>query len=187
MILVKLKEFKKYLGYTFIEGAAISDPKEIFKNFSTESDLISQLLNPRLLIGESHIYFGVINALNSFKKNWNISRHLSIEILLYLSGQRQIEKAFKMFGIQEGIQDIVVICIGQTDDRIAHFIDNAVQLLGGQVNDGKIEQWSNSRKRDVIAAYDITEKEIFAIQQEDENSPDGIKKILIERMALLSL
>jgi len=187
MILVKLKKFEKYLGYTIIEKAIINDPKEIFTILSTESDIVYQLLNPRLLIGDDHIYFAVINALNSFIKNWNISRRLSIEVLLYLSGQRQIEKAFKMFGIQEGIQDIVVICIGQKDEQVASFIDHAVQLLGGQVNDGKIGQWSNKKKRDIVRGYGITEKEIFSVQQEGENSPDDIKKILLERMALLSL
>ncbi|WP_455364811.1 KEOPS complex subunit Cgi121 [[Eubacterium] cellulosolvens] len=187
MILIKLEKFEKYLGYTIIERAIINDPKKIFTILSTKSDIVYQLLNPRLLIGEDHIYFAVINALNSFNKNWNVSRHLSIEVLLYLSGQRQIEKAFKMFGIQEGIQDIVVICIGQEDEQVASFIDHASQLLGGQVNDRKIGQWSNKKKRDIIKSYHITENEIFAVQQGGENSPDNVKKILLERMALLSL
>ncbi|WP_455368055.1 KEOPS complex subunit Cgi121 [[Eubacterium] cellulosolvens] len=187
MILIKLKKFEKYLGYTIIEKTVINDPKKMFTILSTESDIVYQLLNPRLLVGEDHIYFAVINALNSFIKKWNVSRHLSIEVLLYLSGQRQIEKAFKMFGIREGIQDIVVICIGQKEERVASFIDHAVQLLGGQLNDDKIEQFSNKKERDIVRSYGITEKEIFAVQKGGENSSAVIKKILLERMALLSL
>ena len=52
------------------------------------------------VFNQNHLLSAVWHAWNGFKNNYTISNSLSIEFLLYLSGQRQIAKAIEFFGLK---------------------------------------------------------------------------------------
>lgn len=188
MIVVALDRFQRFLGMTFIENVLIKDPEGILRRFNrVDPDVEYQLLNPEKIAGFEHIELAVLNALDAFQNNRNISRQLSIEILLYASGQRQISKALNMLGLKENLQNILVIAVGKMKTSVENFIASILHSLGGEVNDKKITDWSDDKIKTIIKAYGLTTEEIHAVQREGDELPEVINKILVERMALLSI
>ena len=64
-------------------------------------------------LSEKHISSAVWHAWNGFKNNLTISGSLSIEFLLYLSGQRQISKALQFFGLGETVKSFSLMIFNE--------------------------------------------------------------------------
>jgi len=61
------------------------------------------------VLSEAHLLSAVWHAWNGFKNGLTISDSLSIEFLLYLSGQRQISKAIQIFGLKDEVKKFSII------------------------------------------------------------------------------
>jgi len=185
--MIRLEEFQRVLGMTALENVSIRDTEDILAKIDRAPALACQLLNPERVTGKDHVQLAVLNALRAFKNSRNISRQLSIEILLYASGQRQIEKALGMLGIKAGMQRVLAVAVGETDEEVKELLNAVRGLLGGQASDEMMEQWSEEKAWKILEAYGISPDEVRAARRADEPIQDLITKILAERMALLSM
>ncbi|UCG89524.1 MAG: hypothetical protein JSU57_03365 [Candidatus Heimdallarchaeota archaeon] len=77
----------------------------------------SQLFDNRFIWGYRHLYSGIWHALNAKKNDRMISKTLTIEVLLYVAGQRQIKKAFTI-GVKETTQEVVGVLLGEVDQNL---------------------------------------------------------------------
>lgn len=88
---------------------------------STYPDSIIQFLDASCVGGYNHVLHGINQSFLAFSRGQNLANDLSIEILLRISSQRQISKAFKILGIHEGEMDICGIFINCPDEVIKKF------------------------------------------------------------------
>jgi len=116
-----------------VEKRQIIKSEDILAKIDRAPALACQLLNPERVTGKDHVQLAVLNALRAFKNSRNISRQLSIEILLYASGQRQIEKALGMLGIKAGMQRVLAVAVGETDEEVKELLNAVRGLLGNQL------------------------------------------------------
>lgn len=77
----------------------ISWLQEILQSNSKIAALQSFKFNS--ILNEKHLFSAVHHSWNGYKNKYMISNSLSVEFLVYLSGQRQISKAFQNFGLPE--------------------------------------------------------------------------------------
>lgn len=92
---------------------------------------IIQLLNADAIAGKNHILHGVNQAFLAFERSENLANDLNVEIVLRCSAQRQISKAFKILGLNEGWMNLCVVLINCDDYRsslskIFDFDDNVL-------------------------------------------------------------
>lgn len=80
-----------------------------------EDDEIIQLLNADSIASKTHIIHGVNQAFNAFNRGENLAKDISVEIALRCSAQRQISKAFKLLGLNEGKMNICAVLINCKD------------------------------------------------------------------------
>ena len=80
-----------------------------------EDDEIIQLLNADSIASKTHIIHGVNQAFNAFNRGENLANDISVEIALRCSAQRQISKAFKILGLNEGKMNICAVLINCKD------------------------------------------------------------------------
>ena len=80
-----------------------------------EDDEIIQLLNADSIASKTHIIHGVNQAFNAFNRGENLANDISVEIALRCSAQRQISKAFKLLGLNEGKMNICAVLINCKD------------------------------------------------------------------------
>lgn len=82
---------------------------EIAKKFSNERGIIVQLMDADMVYGKDHLISAVEHASRAFEEGRNSSSSLSMEILLYASGKKQIKNAIQFSGIKERKSAIAVI------------------------------------------------------------------------------
>ena len=76
--------------------------KEILEEFDG-----LQIIDSTLLYGTEHIEFAHKIAVNAFGRDENISSDLFVETIVRASGQRQIKKAMKMYGLKDSNSIVV--------------------------------------------------------------------------------
>ncbi|RLF48792.1 MAG: hypothetical protein DRN20_03810 [Thermoplasmata archaeon] len=92
-------------------------------------NVIVALMDGDFVRCEEHAKSAVYHALRSFANGTNISSSLSIEILLYASGKRQISDALAVAGLKDGGQRVTVACVGRMKDCVA-FAKSFIKKFG---------------------------------------------------------
>jgi tRNA threonylcarbamoyladenosine modification (KEOPS) complex Cgi121 subunit len=114
---------------------------------------------------------------------------LSVECLLYTSGQRQISVAVKNFGIKPDTRSIGVILIGNAQNLFSEVHKKVLLITKGLENEAVLSI-NNKEKFDKIRSFfQITETELNTICDSDEWSScvDALTRYCIERSSLLIL
>jgi KEOPS complex subunit Cgi121 len=144
----------------------ISSAQEFFGS----SKSLFQFFNADLVLGKEHIISAYEHAKRSFESENNISQSLAMEILIYVSGEVQIASALKKVGIKDG------------SERIAMIVDEGLDLDGLLVHLG-------FKQDDEVLEFSESKLEKFGIGKEEKNSvsPDKIKDLILERVALVDV
>ncbi len=80
-----------------------------------QNDYISiQVIDPTWIVSKKHLQAAVYHTLKAFKNGRNIARGSETELLLRLSGFRQIKNAVKAFGINNQTNTLLLIAFGGT-------------------------------------------------------------------------
>ncbi len=126
------------------------------------------LFDAAKIAGKPHIESAVMHAKRSFSDGKNIARTLSMEILVYASGQRQCSLAPR-FGLQKG-QNLVFVLI-----------------LDGETHRAKEEIQGLIEESDEVTADRETLKKEFDISDEEIGvvGEDRIGELVLERVAML--
>ncbi len=156
--------------------AEVGDVDEFIKTMSDiarRHSVTIQALDADRTAGAEHLRFAAEKAMRSMREGRNIANDLGLEILLYASGKRQIERALQM-GISPGRNNIAIIIVGDDVERAARDVREFVQVAPVLGYDG--------RKKDLIVkTFDITDAEIEAVGEEK------IQELVLERVALLDI
>lgn len=146
-----------------------------------------QLVDLRKVAGSRHLFLATYNALKSFNSKQSISRTLSMEILLYVSANRQINEALKRAGITDDTQEIAAIAVGPSHEAVAAARDLLELLVDTRSRDELLDSWPASRIEAVRRNYGIGSEELTAVIREDEDTSKAVERLAIERSALLTV
>ncbi len=144
--------------------------KEILEDYT---DI--QLVDSRLVAGLGHIEFAASQAEMAFERNENISNDPLIEVMLRMSGQRQISKALEMFGLKDSKE---VVWISKQDPE-------SFLKANGWERDESILDMDEDRFERIKERFHIDELELEAASNNDRAS--ALLDIVKERVALVSL
>ena len=136
-------------------------------------NVIIQVLDADQIANKEHLHFAVEKAKKAMHEGRNIAKDLGIEILLYASGKRQIERAMSM-GVHSGKNDVAIVVIG--DDTTG-----AITEMKAIVHEAPVLDYTERKKRKLIKTFGITEAEIRAVGE------DKIPELVLERVALLDV
>ena len=100
-----------YLIYQCPKTCPIERIIELIRTHNLKNKSVTlQVLNPKYIISKRQLEITIYQTIVAFHSNENIARDKGTELLLRLSGYRQIKKALKVFGIEE--QSNYVMFIG---------------------------------------------------------------------------
>lgn len=124
-----------YFSAFDIELKDISERSDIIKllqelKSSNEQIIDIQSFEFNSLLSQRQLLSAIWHAWNGFKNSYPISNLLSIEFLLYVSGQRQISKALEYFGLKRQVKKFSLIIFHkikiQKDDMISALLQNSL-------------------------------------------------------------
>lgn len=156
----------------------IADVREFIGRLAAigrECGVTAQAVNADLVAGAGHIAYAVRKAEESFREGRNLARDLGMEIMLYLRGRRQIEKALEL-GLRQGRNSVAIIVVGDAPSRAA---DRARALLDRA--DDSVVDYGHGKEAALMRVYDITPAEAEIVGRE------RIPLLVRERSALLEL
>jgi tRNA threonylcarbamoyladenosine modification (KEOPS) complex Cgi121 subunit len=110
-----------------------------------------------------------------------------METMLYASGQRQIKKAIEMLGVKNSTSNIAVLLIDQNEDEIRTAENKVLEIINGKQDKSVLEIKGDTKAKRLRQLYDISDKEIEALNVENKKFENVLTELIIERGALLIL
>lgn len=181
-----INEFSRYVAFAGFREARMGDVNFFIKEIRSkiEPKVVCQLFNANLIATWRHLFFAALNALKAFEGGSNISRSLAIEMLLYASAQRQIQKAMDLIGVTSKSTEIAVLVMGETAEQVESALSLISDLIPGK-RDDEVLSLSHEKIKALCEAFRISQSEIAAVS--GNNLEDVIVDLIIERMALLAV
>ena len=144
--------------------------------------------------GLKHLEACIHYALKAFEQKSNTAKHLGPEILLYLAGRRQINKAIKNVGLSKNTSKLLMIEIIEKSDNETiekYCFQKMLDILNIKYKDfaSNIEHFKISNFDKIKKNLEITEDMInlFIKDKSEESYKKAIQKLAIERSAILNL
>jgi tRNA threonylcarbamoyladenosine modification (KEOPS) complex Cgi121 subunit len=168
-------------------NARISNPENTLRQLrSVNGSIQVQLLRAGLVAGPEHLQFAARNALHSFSGKNPRSNSLAVEYLLFISCQRQISKAISFLGVETSDNNVVLVALSESREAL-HELEKASKSLLGDPDDSLIEIGSKRKLAELQRSYDISDVEMEAARFEGETDAQVLKRLIVERSALLSI
>lgn len=181
----ELDEFNCKVWISSFEGKI--DPAKVMK----EADAICpkttvQLFDLDKVAGTRHLLLAAYNAKKSYNSKRRISRSLSMEILLFVSGTRQITEALERVGINQQTARSAALAISSSDDELLKISNLLIEAFGHKEDEKLLDTWNKQRRTNVRRVFNIGRKELRATYR--NNGVDAaIEKLAIERSAMLAI
>ena len=161
----------------------VDDFIAILKAIARRYSVAIQAMDAELIAGEAHIKSAVQKAVRAIRQGNSITSDLSMEMLLYAAGRRQIERALAM-GVSPGDNKKIVIVIVDIDnnkdlDAIAEELKQRVGLEEQPMEELELE--TEEKRNKLIRFFNITDAEIEAVGERK------LKMLVLERVALLEV
>ena len=145
------------------------------------------------IAGIRHLNACIHYSIQSFVQKENLAKNLNTEILLYLSGYRQISKAIKKIGLNTTSKEIITIHLrlykNAKDDSFFNFQqylkERNIAYSNFRLDVNRIPM-VNEKK--LLENLGISEEEItLFLHNNSNNREEIIEKIAIEKSAILNL
>ncbi|TFG15553.1 hypothetical protein EU537_00605 [Candidatus Thorarchaeota archaeon] len=148
--------------------------------------MAAQFLNHQFIAGSDHLLSAAQNALNAWEGGYAVSRSLSVEIILFASGQRQISRALDTLGIEKLPENMLIVVVGIKKPDIEQYIGNLVATIGEpqepmfRISDRRIQQISDY--------FDVSRREILAISETEsiEDRWKALSKCVASRVSMVA-
>ncbi|MEM4447551.1 MAG: KEOPS complex subunit Cgi121 [Candidatus Jordarchaeales archaeon] len=162
----------------------IEEALHLTREAEAKFGVVVQIFDASLVATWEHVFFSTLNAVKASDAGRRIARSLGMEILVRLSGQRQINVALEMFGVKEGCERLGLVAVGAKGGRVEEAARYVIEALGALEDDGVLELDGEKAER-IKKAFGIESVELESVQARDEF--EALVKCCIERGALLTL
>ncbi|HJH27195.1 MAG TPA: KEOPS complex component [Methanophagales archaeon] len=173
----------------------VDDFLAVLKTIAHKYDVTIQAMNAELIAGEEHIKSAVKKALRAVGRNRNITNDLSLEILLYAAGRRQIERALAM-GVSESegesAKNVAIVIVdayaytsasrGKNLDMVAEEVKREIGMIEEPVQELELGLEHNEDKKEKLKRFfEISDDELKAVGE------SKLKQLVLERVAMLDV
>jgi len=145
--------------------------------FAKKNNLIIQAFDAELVFSKNHIFSAVEHAFRSFSRKTNTTNSLEKEILLYLSGERQLKIAIPKVGVKLRNEKIVFILVNNKNSPIPNnVIKDFLETLYLDRDDKVIQGNENTLRR-----FGIKENEIKTVTK------TKYEDLILEKVAMVDI
>jgi tRNA threonylcarbamoyladenosine modification (KEOPS) complex Cgi121 subunit len=123
------------------------------------SDVVIQLLDGNRVLGRDHILFAVLNALKGKKNNKMISENLPMEILVYASAQRQINKSIEISGVRKNSRRIVLVALSNSEKNLHNLLELISKMQDLSIDNSLFNLWNREITETIKTIFKISDSE----------------------------
>jgi tRNA threonylcarbamoyladenosine modification (KEOPS) complex Cgi121 subunit len=137
--------------------------------------------------GSRYLLLATYNALKSYGSKQPISKSLAMELLVYISGNRQISEALRQAGVTPNTRRIAALAVGSSESKVLDSARFLAAALGRKSSDALLNDWTALRVENVRSGFGISGKELKAIAGKGEPVTRTIERLALERSAMLAV
>ncbi|MFQ6051100.1 MAG: KEOPS complex subunit Cgi121 [Candidatus Hydrothermarchaeota archaeon] len=135
-------------------------------------DMGITLIDANTVLDPLQVEFAIEHAKRAFDEKRNISRSLSLEILIRFSGTRQIEKAIQNFGVKD--EEVCIISDNEDNEKlIEKYPDFDLKI-------------TEEKLIKILKLYEIPLKEVLMLGKNFESRKKVALKLILEKISLLT-
>ena len=165
----------------------VSDPEAALKTIRARFPIAQiQLMRADRVAEKEHLIFAAKSAVRAFTQRYQRSHNLAVELLVYASCQRQISRAIQILGLTPQTREVVLAAFCEKSVP-SDLVGRVASVVRGSLDDDVLEITSRKKVRALTDAYSITRTAMKASKFPDENEISVLKRLIIERSALLTL
>ena len=112
---------------------------------------------------------------------------MGMEVLLFISGTRQISEAIKRVGITPKTTRTAVLSVLPAAADQSKLSDLLAEVFTEKDDDSLLDKWTSLRKSKVLRTFGIGDKELKAASRDGEPIEKAIERLAIERSAMLAI
>jgi len=148
----------------------VEDPTSFLDRLREHHPEEALVVDADLVCGPEHMASALMHAERAFRNRRNAADSLTMETMLYLSGERQLSKAREKVGLKAGTERVALLFLGQGPE------DGLWQRLG-------------LRHDDSVLGYHLAKAEGFGIGKEEINSVPAsmVQDLVLERVAFVDI
>lgn len=181
----------KFIGISALKTDKLLDIDNIIsynQKLMRQYKIKIQLLNADKVATWEHLFFSAISALKSFEGKYNLAENLPVELLLYVSANRQINLAIDNFGLSPNIKHIAVVIFAERLNFIEKGFEKIKAFLSSE-EDIKLLDIDDDKFKILQDSFAITQEEInnLADNESFKSKIDTLVKIIIDRGAMVAL
>jgi len=181
-VVVNSKKFWVGIEAGVLPPKSLQDILEITSKISSKTETSITIVDPSIIVSDIQCLLAIRNALTAFEKGRNISKKLEIEILIRLSGQRQIKDAISISAPKNPVRQLAMLVVAKN----RHSVEAAVNEVTEQLNisvDRRLLQVDSIKEKLVMEKYGIDSSELEATYA--MNRKEALVKCVLSRMAEL--
>ncbi|HUT80963.1 MAG TPA: KEOPS complex subunit Cgi121 [Candidatus Bathyarchaeia archaeon] len=157
------------------------------------------IINSDAIASVKHLLACILYAIKAFEQQNNLAKSLAAEIILYLSGYRQISKAFQEVGLTPETQNIAFVQItkdimepnSKDEESLVNFEHFLTELkIQSDSFSFDVDKLANTNEKKIMSNLGITEENISLIMTDNTNGysrDKAIEKLAIEKSTLLNI
>jgi KEOPS complex subunit Cgi121 len=157
----------------------VNDCVQELNRLSDDLDLSLQVLNADMVCGKKHIDSAILHAIRAWKENTQSTHSLSMEVILYAAGERQVKIALEKMGISSGNNSVVLVLIDakqKKKKKLDKIVDQIVEKL-------------NIIKDSSVISCSVDKLQLFGIERTEIEtvSKDHLSHLVLEKIALVDI
>jgi len=139
------------------------------------------VLRASLIFSPLLIMKAIYNSLISFKRGRNIAKKFPVEVMLYLSGRRQISEAISLFGPRDSDSRVVICVLSKNRSYAYRILYNIIRKYGITFN---LKESIESSLKEILEAYGISRNELISSRISNEDLYVILLKCVLTRIAM---
>ena len=155
---------------------------ELAKSLS-KSVLAFQFFNSMMIVDEMHLLSGAQNAVNALKGDYMISRTLDVELVVYVSAQRQIGRALDIMGVNDELSSVGVVCIDEDEVKVRECLMRISEKVGEEIS--PMFSPTSEKISSLMQNFRITELEMKQFKDSDDLATrnQALSKCVVSRVS----
>lgn len=160
--------------------------EEVLKTIESKDTIAYQAFDYKAIASWQHLLNACILALKAWVEGRMLAKNLSLEILLYVAGDRRIKEAIDKVGVKESSQGLIILYLVRDGEVGKRLIEEASKKLGGVAEDSLLEVLKD--KFEVLKEiFQVGEEELKASIAEGEDELKALVKCILTRTAKLDV
>jgi KEOPS complex subunit Cgi121 len=148
-------------------------------SLSEEYKIVIQVINADIVYGKNHLISASQHSVRAFEQKKNSTNSLAMEILLYASGERQIQRAIQKVGIKKGNENIALVFIDefQENGKVSNNIVGKILEILNLIREDKVLEGDN----DTLRKFGITHQELMTVPKNKH------RNLILEKVAMVDV